>query len=74
MDSCGSEDSEPSLFNEIAPYLSADECSVLVFKFEFGMTIRDIGKVMDVPKSSVQDIYKKALEKTKRHLEKGETS
>ena len=48
--------------------LDEQECSIVEYKVFMGMTIREIAKLMNIPKSTVAYILKQALKKLEKYL------
>lgn len=63
----GYEEQSFTLLDEIADYLSDIENTIVVYKIVYERGFQEISTLMDIPLSTVYQIYQKALKKIKEH-------
>jgi len=63
----GYEEQSFTLLDEIADYLSDIENTIVVYKIVYERGFQEISTLMDIPLSTVYQIYQKALKKIKGH-------
>lgn len=65
----GYEEQSFTLLDEIADYLSDIENTIVVYKIVHERGFQEISTLMDIPLSTVYQIYQKALKKIKEHYQ-----
>ena len=65
----GYEEQSFTLLDEIADYLSDIENTIVVYKIVYERGFQEISTLMDIPLSTVYQIYQKALKKIKEHYQ-----
>lgn len=68
IEESGKGDPSPSYFEDIAPYLDKEEAEILIAHLVFSYSMREIAEFTGKGKSTVHDIYKKALKKAEEAL------
>jgi RNA polymerase sigma factor (sigma-70 family) len=68
MDGYEGDDRPNAYLQSFFPFLTARENAVLVYKLEYGFSLREIGTLMDISRQTADVAYKRAIQKIKKNL------